>query len=87
MTLLIFTYHNLLQNDEVKNCYATYTFCIIFFETQLKFFYAIRTWQTSLVWKYNKMTLLKRWPSSMYTESGVLGIQHLMYNVANCHLL
>ena len=59
-TFLIFSYHNLLLNDEVKTCYATYTFCIIFFETQLKFFYAIRTWQTSLVWKYNKMTLHKR---------------------------
>ena len=43
MTLLIFTYPNLLQNNEVKNCYATYTFHIIFFETSLKFFYAIRT--------------------------------------------
>ena len=41
-TLIIFIYYNILQNDKVKNCYATYTFRLIFFETVLKFLYAIR---------------------------------------------
>ena len=41
-TLIIFIYYNILQNDKVKNCYATYTFRLIFFETVLKFSYAIR---------------------------------------------
>ena len=41
-TLIILTYYNTLQNDEVKNCYATYTFRLIFFETVLKLLHAIR---------------------------------------------